>query len=53
MTEEQTDRQALQRSKPLFCIILDRWYVQFEETIMQQTFGADYTAYCARVRRWL
>jgi len=37
----------------LFCVTLDRWYVRFEEAIMQDTFGAEYEAYRARVRRWL
>lgn len=36
----------------LFCVILDRWYVQFEEAVMRKTFGQDYEAYCRRVRRW-
>ena len=36
----------------LFCITLDRWYVRFEEAMMQQTFGAEFEAYCRRVRRW-
>lgn len=37
----------------LFCITLDRWYVRFEETMMLKTFGAEFDAYCDRVRRWL
>ena len=37
----------------LFCILLDRWYIQFEETKMLHTFGDDYVAYKKRVRRWL
>ena len=37
----------------LFSITLDRWYVQFEEAMMRNTFGADFEAYCSRVRRWL
>jgi protein-S-isoprenylcysteine O-methyltransferase Ste14 len=36
----------------IFCVILDSWYVRFEETIMQDTFGAEYEQYRARVRRW-
>ena len=36
-----------------FCIILDRWYVQFEEEKMLQTFGEDYEAYKRTVRRWI
>lgn len=37
----------------LFSITLDRWYVRFEETVMRETFGAEFDAYCSRVRRWL
>lgn len=37
----------------VFCIILDRWYVQFEEEKMLQTFGEDYEAYKRTVRRWI
>lgn len=37
----------------LFSITLDRWYVRFEETVMRETFGAEFDAYCGRVRRWL
>ncbi|WP_299416935.1 isoprenylcysteine carboxylmethyltransferase family protein [uncultured Sulfitobacter sp.] len=37
----------------LFCVTLDRWYVRFEEAVMQETFGAEYETYRARVRRWL
>lgn len=36
-----------------FCIVLDRWYVQFEEEKMLQTFGEDYEAYKRTVRRWI
>jgi protein-S-isoprenylcysteine O-methyltransferase Ste14 len=36
-----------------FCIILDRWYVRFEENMMQQTFGDDYKSYQVKVRRWI
>jgi protein-S-isoprenylcysteine O-methyltransferase Ste14 len=37
----------------LFSITLDRWYVRYEETVMRETFGAAFDAYCGRVRRWL
>lgn len=37
----------------IFSIILDRWYVRFEENVMRQTFGAEYDSYCRQVRRWL
>jgi protein-S-isoprenylcysteine O-methyltransferase Ste14 len=48
---------ALGSASPLciaavFCIILDRWYVRFEEIVMHDTFGAEYEQYRARVRRW-
>lgn len=36
-----------------FCLALDRWYVQFEEERMLQTFGKDYEAYKRTVRRWI
>ena len=36
-----------------FIVVLDRWYVQFEETKMLETFGQDYTNYKKMVRRWL
>ncbi|MEL6959548.1 MAG: isoprenylcysteine carboxylmethyltransferase family protein [Pseudomonadota bacterium] len=36
-----------------FSVTLDRWYVCFEETVMRETFGAEYDAYCRKVRRWL
>lgn len=37
----------------VFCVILDRWYIRFEEAVMQDTFGAEYDRYRAHVRRWL
>lgn len=37
----------------LFCLSLDRWYVRFEETMMRETFGAQFDDYCNRVRRWI
>lgn len=36
-----------------FCIILDRWYIKFEEDKMLSVFGDDYIEYKKRVRRWL
>ena len=36
-----------------FCLVLDRWYVQFEEEKMLQTFGEDYETYKRTVRRWI
>lgn len=37
----------------VFCIVLDRWYVRFEEAMMHATFGADFASYCEQVRRWV
>jgi len=36
-----------------FFVVLDRWYVQFEETKMLQTFGVEYETYKKTVRRWI
>jgi len=36
-----------------FTVLIRQWFVLREETLMEQTFGADYTAYRARVRRWI
>lgn len=37
----------------IFFVVADRWYIQFEEQMLRQKFGAEFEAYCARVRRWL
>lgn len=37
----------------LFAVLVDRWYIRFEEATMARVFGDDYAAYRARVRRWL
>ncbi|KLN61673.1 membrane protein [Kiloniella spongiae] len=37
----------------VFLVITDRWYIAFEEKVMRQKFGADYDAYCQKVRRWI
>lgn len=37
----------------IFLIIIDRWYIQYEEKMMLQKFGNDYINYCQKVRRWL
>lgn len=37
----------------LFCIVLDRWYVRFEEAALHEYFGAGYAAYKVIVRRWI
>lgn len=37
----------------VFVIIVDRWYIRFEEAAMEAKFGDAYREYKARVRRWL
>ena len=32
---------------------IDRFQIRPEEKALSALFGAEYTAYCARVRRWL
>ena len=36
-----------------FFVVLDRWYVQFEEAKMLRAFGARYEDYQKMVRRWI
>ncbi len=36
----------------VFALIVRYWYIAYEEEVMQRRFGAEYDAYCARVRRW-
>jgi protein-S-isoprenylcysteine O-methyltransferase Ste14 len=38
---------------PLVLIVLATAVIEKEEGYLRATFGADYDAYCARVRRWL
>ena len=38
---------------PITLIVLDRFVIPQEESILRATFGAAYERYCARVRRWL
>ena len=39
---------------PALCaLFLNRFQILPEETVMREKFGAEYDAYCARVRRWL
>lgn len=37
----------------VFVVIADRWYIQFEEATMAETFGEAYAAYRKSTRRWL
>lgn len=38
---------------PVLVLALDRGVIVREEPYLARRFGADYTAYCRRVRRWL
>ena len=38
---------------PVFVYLIDRRFVQAEEAILEQTFGARYASYKERVRRWV
>jgi protein-S-isoprenylcysteine O-methyltransferase Ste14 len=38
---------------PIVLIVLDRFVIPQEESILRANFGAAYERYCARVRRWL
>jgi protein-S-isoprenylcysteine O-methyltransferase Ste14 len=37
----------------IITVVADRWYIQFEERMLQQKFGADFEAYRSKVRRWI
>lgn len=37
----------------LFIVVTDRWYIPFEERMLQATFGADFERYTCATRRWL
>ena len=37
----------------IFFVITDRWYIAFEEKMMLEKFGDEYTDYCKKVRRWI
>jgi len=37
----------------LFVVVTDRFYIRFEENMMQNTFGESYSNYCEQVRRWI
>ena len=36
-----------------FFAVLDRWYVEYEETMMEKVFGQRYSDYCRTTRRWI
>jgi len=36
-----------------FVLIIQVLFIRHEESLMEETFGADYVAYKSRVRRWL
>ena len=38
---------------PAFVLYLNRFQITLEERFLSDKFGADYQAYCARVRRWI
>lgn len=38
---------------PLYALLVDRWYVAYEERALTARFGAEYAAYRREVRRWL
>ncbi len=38
---------------PVFAAVIQFRFIRFEEQLMETTFGDDYLAYKARVRRWL
>ncbi|MCR6686759.1 isoprenylcysteine carboxylmethyltransferase family protein [Pseudoxanthomonas sp.] len=35
-----------------FVLMLDRWYIRFEEQAMLRSFGQAYRDYCRHTRRW-
>ena len=37
----------------IFVVVADRWYIGFEEQMLQRKFGAAFDAYKASTRRWL
>lgn len=37
----------------LFFVIVDRWYIKFEEGAMLNKFGKEYRDYCSKTRRWI
>jgi protein-S-isoprenylcysteine O-methyltransferase Ste14 len=37
----------------IFVVTADRWYIQVEEEMLRQKFGAEFDNYCSTVRRWI
>lgn len=37
----------------LFIVIVDRWYIKFEENLMFDKFGDDYVKYCKKTKKWI
>lgn len=37
----------------LFLIVMDRYYIRFEENMLHRTFGDEYLEYKKQVRRWI
>jgi protein-S-isoprenylcysteine O-methyltransferase Ste14 len=37
----------------VFFVIVDRWYIKFEERAMLNKFGKEYKLYCQNTRRWI
>jgi protein-S-isoprenylcysteine O-methyltransferase Ste14 len=37
----------------IFVVTADRWYIRFEEKMLQQKFGAAFGEYRSKVRRWI
>ena len=38
---------------PLFMVIVEWRFIRPEEALLRDTFGEQYVAYCAKVRRWI
>lgn len=37
----------------IFLAVLDRYYIRFEEAVLQKAFGTEYLEYKRQVRRWI
>lgn len=37
----------------IFLVVLDGYYIRYEETVLQKSFGTEYMEYKKRVRRWI